>query len=121
MSNEVRVEVDWSKIPREIKTKALTAQTTLDLAIINDTDQFVPMRQGILAKSVISASKIGSGRIVYDTPYARHLYYGINVRTGRTFNISKLKHPKATAGWFDVAKAAYLEKWIRQVEEVMKK
>lgn len=114
----VEIKVDWKGIERTLKSKKLDAQTVLDLQIIHDTDPFVPMRQGTMAGSAMLSSEIGKGKIVYDTPYARHLYYGINVKTGRPFEYSKAKHPKACERWVDASKALYLDKWVKKVREV---
>ena len=115
---KVEVKVDWKSIERVLKSKKLDAQTVLDLQIISDTDPFVPMRQGTLAGSAMLSSEIGKGLIVYDMPYARHLYYGINVHSGKPFEYSKSKHPKACERWVEASKALYLDKWVRKVREV---
>lgn len=57
-------------------------QKFLDSEFIRITDPYVPFdeaslyaRPGRLRDSVIIASDIGSGKVVYDTPYARYHYY----------------------------------------------
>ena len=95
------------------------AQELLDLAFIKDTDPFVPMRQGTLASSALRSTDIGSGEIVYDTPYARHMYYGVHYKTGRPFKFSTAKHPLACKEWAQASANANLDKWKRQVKEVL--
>lgn len=113
----VEVLVDWAKINMDMRRRKATAQAILDLAIIHDTDPLVPMRQGTLAGSAMLSSKVGKGIIVYDTPYARHLYYGINVKNGKKFTYSRAKHPRATERWVEVSKSLYLDKWVKQVRD----
>lgn len=51
-------------------------QKTVDAAVIRECFPYVPFDEGILAGSANTATEIGSGEVVYDTPYARYLYYG---------------------------------------------
>ena len=122
MSNTIRIAVDVSAI--DTRTEKLSssrnrAQEVLDLAVMKDTDPFVPMRQGTLASSVLRSTKVGSGEVVYDTPYARHMYYGVHYRTGTPFKYSTLKHPLACKEWVNASKAVNMEKWKKEVKEVL--
>ena len=117
----VEVHIDWNRIRNEAKEKKLTAQKALDNAIIEDTDPFVPFREGTLSRSVTRASRVGEGEIVWDTPYARHMYYGVHYLTGTPFVYNRFSHPLATERWFEHAKSAYLEKWRREVEEIFRR
>ena len=51
-------------------------QKVIDKAIIDYSLPYCPFDTGTLANSPYTASVIGSGEIVYRTPYARYLYYG---------------------------------------------
>lgn len=95
------------------------AQYLLDSQIVQDTSPFTPFRTGTLDSSVMRATDLGSGQIVYDTPYARHMYYGVHCRTGKPFNFNKKFHPLATQEWIEASKAVYLEKWTNTVREIM--
>ena len=90
-----------------------TAQQWLDKRVVQDTDKFVPMDIGMLAGSPRRATEFGSGKVVYDTPYARRQYYGVN------FNFSRDKHPNATHHWFEKAKSIFLKYWVSGVARVM--
>lgn len=98
----------------ELKANAAKAQHVLDSSIIRDTDPFVPMDTGMLARSAETASAIGKGEIVYDTPYARRIYYGLEL------HISKLHHPNASVLWFQQSKAMHEKRWIAEVERILK-
>lgn len=52
-------------------------QQAIDNAVISYNMQFCPWETGTLAKSPYSASPPGGGKVVYNTPYARYLYYGL--------------------------------------------
>ena len=49
-------------------------QQCIDRAVLFYNDAYVPMASGAYKNSGISATKIGSGRVVYDVPYARQRY-----------------------------------------------
>lgn len=104
--NGVTLELNLSRFGTQYKA----AQVWLDNEVLKDTDPFVPMDTGMLVKSGIRGTEIGSGLIKYDAPYARPLYYGSE------FNFNITKHPKAQAFWFEGAKAVHKDKWIRGVK-----
>lgn len=122
MSNAIKIEFDISAIDtlkEKLSSRRDKAQEVLDLAVMKDTDPFVPMRQGTLASSVLRSTNAGSGEVVYDTPYARHMYYGVHYRTGTPFKYSTLKHPLACKEWVKASKAVNMEKWKKEVKEVL--
>ena len=122
MSNTIKIEFDIScmdTLKEKLTSRRNKAQEVLDLAVMKDTDPFVPMRQGTLASSVLRSTNAGSGEVVYDTPYARHMYYGVHYRTGKPFKYSTLKHPLACKEWVKSSKAVNMEKWKKEVKEVL--
>lgn len=95
-------------------TKYSRAQKYLDNEVLKDSAPYVPMRTGNLMNSGITGTQIGSGKVVYNAPYAKAMYYG------KSLNFSKDKHPQACAQWFEKAKAAKKEDWIKGVRRVVK-
>ena len=51
-------------------------QQVIDKSVIDWCQQYTPWDTGTLAQSAYAATTIGSGRVVYRTPYARYQYYG---------------------------------------------
>ena len=51
-------------------------QMAIDNAVIRYCMPYVPFETGTLAQSPYRASPPGSGQVIYETPYARYLYYG---------------------------------------------
>ena len=90
------------------------AQKFLDNEVLKDCDPYVPMRTGFLVKSGITGTKIGSGKVIYNAPYSRKVYYGLHM------NFSKKKHPQACAQWFEKAKAAKKDHWIASAKKIIK-
>lgn len=88
------------------------AQAYLDSTVLKDTDKYVPMRTGILARSGILGTRIGSGVIEYIAPYAKRLYYGTHIRFGKS------RHPLAQAKWFEASKAVNKQSWLTGVRRI---
>lgn len=51
------------------------AQEFVDSEVLRRCDPFVPKDTGELIRSGIRETRLGSGRVVYRTPYARRWYY----------------------------------------------
>ncbi|MDE7399659.1 MAG: minor capsid protein [Oscillospiraceae bacterium] len=97
-----------NRIPQNVQR----AQKYLDSQVLKDTDKYVPMRTGILVKSGILGTRIGSGEVDYIAPYAKKMYYGVTIR----FN--KSRHPLACAKWFEASKAVNKRSWLAEVRRI---
>ena len=112
---------------------ASRAEKILAAQVMKDTEKYVPALTG----SLNTRTHLEGNRIVYPGPYARFLYYGKvmiypptgstwapryghKVVTDRDLVMNKSMHPNATSHWFEVSKAANLEKWERVAERAMK-
>jgi hypothetical protein len=118
-----------------------TAQRWLDSEVLKDCTPYVPRLTGALEQSGIFGTVIGSGEIVYNSPYARYQYYGkvmvdpetgaagfltsdgwfsrpgvAKMLTSRDLTYSTQSHPKATRMWFEVAKSINKPKWLAGVK-----
>lgn len=83
-------------------------QYTVDNQVIKDSNFYVPTDQHYLEESALLHSDLGSGRVVWQTPYARRLYYNPQ------YNFSTDVNKNARGLWFEAAKANKKEKWIEQ-------
>ena len=81
-------------------------QRTIDSDILRLTEPYVPFDTGMLARSAVTATDIGSGVIVFDTPYARRQYY-TNNGSGRRGRL-----------WFERMKADHRDEILRHAAEV---
>jgi len=88
-----------------LKASAKIAQRWLDNEVLKDCTPYVPRITGALERSGISGTVIGSGEVVYNSPYAKRQYYGY-------FNHSAQSHPQASREWFEVAKASNKAVWL---------
>lgn len=97
-------------------------QKFIDSECIRRMGPYTPMLNSPLMKSATIGTKIGSGIIKQNTPYARYQYYGklmVSSITGSSYakagekkvltdtdlKYNKSRHPKAGAFWFERMKA----------------
>lgn len=105
------VDVDLKGVIERINKKLEMGQETIDTEVIKGGNYFAPEDRSNLIQSAIRSSKIGSGQVVWDTPYAKKLYYNPQ------YNFSKDKNPNAQGLWFEAGKARFLNDWIQAVQE----
>ena len=109
---DFKLEFDVSKfINQKLDPRAEFAQKWLDNEVLKDCGPYVPVRSGDLFRSGITATKIGSGKVEYNMPYARRVYYGNHIK----FNN---KQPKSCAFWFEKAKGVNKDKWLGGVKKI---
>lgn len=113
-------------------------QKAVDASVIRECFPYVPFDEGVLAGSANTATKVGSGEVIYDTPGARYLYYGEvwgpNIPkvengeivgywsppekhpTGKKLQYSTEKNPMAGSHWFDRAMADHKEDILKEAQ-----
>lgn len=111
---ETKININASAIKSDISAGAKKAQTGLDSLVLQDSNYFVPLKTGTLQKSGIINTRLGSGEVVWRTPYARRLYYEYKKPAYQA-------NPNACSKWFEAAKARWLDKWVRFVNEYIKR
>ena len=114
MSVSYKFHINTQSCIGRISKKYSAAQKFLDSEVLRDSAPYVPMRTGNLMQSGATGTVIGSGKVVYNAPYAKRMYYGVS------FHFSKDKHPQACAQWFEKAKAAKKDAWLKGVNKIMK-
>lgn len=148
MGTVIKANFNWSGqgdlLARCNLEKGGKVQQVIDKAVIDYDLQYVPMQSGTLGKSAYTATQIGSGRVVYNTPYARYLYYGqamgpnipvfeddtgIPTRyfsrpgekkhlTGKPLEYSKEMNPLAGSFWFERMKADHMKDILKEAQNV---
>lgn len=131
MKNEIRLnDKDFYKAIEE-KRKLFAVggpiQQFIDSEVLRLMVPYTPMDTGAMIQSATAGTVIGSGKIEYNSPYARYLYYGEvygpNIPkkengiivgywsppkkqpTGRPLTYSTERHPLAGKLWFERMKA----------------
>lgn len=104
-----RLDQDGKIIRAKVVQRLESVQGYLDNLIIRDSNYFCPKETSVLQKSAIINTTMGSGLLIWQTPYARKQYYG------EQLDHSKQRNPNACARWFEAAKARWYSKWVRFV------
>lgn len=129
--------------PEELKEKLGInpgghVQKVVDAAVIRECFPYLPFDEGVLAGSANTATEIGSGEVIYDTPYARYLYYGEvygpnipitengiitgywsapeKFPTGEKLEYSTEKNPQAGSHWFDRAMEDHKDEILKEAQ-----
>lgn len=110
----VKTALNSAEIKADLEATTRQVQAPLDALILQDSNFFCPIKTGTLQKSAIINSKIGNGEIIWRTPYARRQYYEYHKPPYQP-------NPNACGKWFEAAKARWLEKWVRFVNERIKR
>ena len=121
----VDIHIDTSRIDNNIRN----AQKALNMQVVVDCDEYIPMQQGALRGSVNYPDGIYGGEIAWNTPYAHYQYMGELYLTedGRSFAFRgerkyptglplQQHHPGTEDHWFDRAKQVHCEQWIDLVK-----
>ncbi len=111
MSATTRLVLNTSTLSARNNRANKQAQIYLDNEVLRDSEPYVPFASGNLARSGQRGTKIGSGKVLYNAPYARSQYYTKPRK-------STDRHPHATMHWFEKAKAVNLQKWITGAKRI---
>lgn len=124
---KAEVNLAWSRTFGKDRTQRFeNAQSFVDQKCVLFMVPYTPTLNGILFKSAALGTKIGSGQIVYASPYARFQYYGklmvssitgsawakqgeSKVLTDKPLCYNTSKQSLAGAFWFERMKADKLE------------
>ena len=109
-----KTKLSGAEIRADIEARAKRTQAPLDALILQDSNFFCPIKTGKLQQSAIINSRIGSGLLVWRTPYARRQYYEYSKPPYQP-------NPNACGKWFEAAKARWRGKWVRFANERFKR
>lgn len=98
------------------------AQKIVDSEVLRKCDPYVPMQTGMLKKSGILGTVVGSGVVEYIAPYAKRQYYtnAGNGRQGINKNNSHNVHCLRGKLWFERMKANHKDEILKKAKESMK-
>lgn len=107
----INCSLDLKPLQVMVQARGLEAggevQKYIDSEVIRLSDPYVPFDTGMLKHSAISATVIGSGVVVYNTPYASKQYYGNR-------GVKGLRGPR----WFERMKADRREDILRGAAKI---
>ncbi|QIW21329.1 minor capsid protein [Bacillus thuringiensis] len=111
---KVNIKVDTAAIEQKVLSANKKAQFALDQQVLKDSNFYAPEDTGELIRSGVRFSQPGEGHVEWSTPYSRRLYWNPQ------YSFSKDTNPNAQGLWFEAAKSAKLDDWVRIVEQKMK-
>ena len=88
------------------------AVRAVEAAVLNSCEPFVPYRTGELCRSGHASGSGAQGSVTWSASHSAKCYYA-----SRSFG--KKIHPRATARWFEAAKAADLEQWRKAAADAL--
>lgn len=123
----------FDELQEEIARACTKAEHIVAVQVKKDTSPYVPWLNGMLDRKT---DVIGNA-VIYDTPYARFLYYGkvmVDPETGSTYApkggtkvltdknlvFTTSGHAQAQSHWFEASKAENIDKWIRVADKAVK-
>lgn len=112
MTVRVRAKVDIGRAEKKVsKDNMVKGQIALAGQIVDDSEPYVPFRDGDLRGNVLIAGDGSS--ITYGMVYARAQYYGTNGK--QVFR----KYSNGGKKWYLKAKKAHLENWKKVSRSAM--
>lgn len=136
---KAKISLVWKQtFGKEQTDRFTTVQKFIDSECIRLMVPYTPMKNGILMKTAVLGTKIGSGRIFYNSPYARYQYYGklmvssangspyarqgeSKVLTNTDLQYNKSRHPQAQKMWFEAMKTYKKEQILRGAAAVVRR
>ena len=110
MRVQIDVDMNTAKVAKRMEGIGGKALLWLKNEVAKDSEPFVPLRSGILTRSVMASIRTPDDALIYNTIYARRMYYGDHYAFRRDV------HPQASARWFEKAKAIHKPKWLKGVQ-----
>lgn len=89
-------------------------QTILDSEVVRLCSPYVPVDTHTLQRSASLATDFGSGEVVYQTPYARRIYY---THKGEKAHSAKPQDRRAGKLWLERMKADCMDELKKVVEK----
>lgn len=119
----VKVSIDTNAVKMRIMAASGNAIADVSKQVLADSNEFCPEDHGVLINSSEIHSNFKKGLLVWSTPYARCLYYGLLMvdsvtgspwaRKGSTKVLTDkpLHYAKGCKLWCEKARETYSEDW----------
>lgn len=103
---QLRFKLEWRKdFKARWKKRYDSAQMYIDSEVLRQCEPMIPLRTGMLVKSGILATDIGSGLVEWNAPYAKAQYYSAR-------KVGSETGPERGPYWFERAKQVHKKHWI---------
>ncbi len=109
---ELKLDTDKAIKKRGLNENGRVQQFIDSECLRRCNDDYVPFDQHSLIASSFPATQIGSGKIKWNTPYARRLYYHPE------YNFSQEHNARAGGYWFEHMKQQYREQILAGAKRI---
>lgn len=106
----VTVQTDTRSIMDRIAENNRKATFLVTTQALKDSNKYARRQSGNLIRSSLTATDYEEGELVWNTPYAKRVYW-----TGTPL---KNKNAKARLMWADFAKSVHNKEWLKIAQEV---
>ena len=106
----VRINIDPNQCAAKVEGAWKKGLFALSSQILGDCNQYVKYQHGTLESSSYSHSKLGEGKLIWATKYAKRQYW--EIKTSLT--------PGRTWKWCETAKRKHKDTWRRQAEKALR-
>lgn len=101
------VIVNLGGVLTTIEARVKKAKFIVSQQVLKDSNHYIPADTWNLRDSSVTNSNFEDGKLIWNTPYARKLYYGVGT------NFSHDKNTNAQGEWFEKAKSVHLQEWLQ--------
>lgn len=110
-----KAELQWNDAFAKNRTQGFNkVQVFIDNEVLRLCDPYVPKDTGMLIKSGILGTVVGSGEVIYQAPYARNQYY---TNSG---NGNHNKNGLRSGFWFERMKADHKNEIFEGAKKIVK-
>jgi hypothetical protein len=108
----VRVTLDKAAVKARVEAASRKATIIVANELLKDSNYYCREDSGELKRSAIRASKLEEGKLIWNTPYAKRMYY--------IGNPVKDKNRNASLMWAQKAADNHREKYIKMAQKAVK-
>ena len=106
----VKINIDPNQIAAKVQGAFNKGLYALSAQILADCNEFCKEDQHTLIDSSLEQSKLGEGKLIWDTEYAKRQYW--EIKTSLT--------PGRTWKWCETAKRKHKDTWRRIAEKALR-
>jgi hypothetical protein len=114
----VKFNFDKNRVAASIQANCDKGIAIISNEALEDANHFARFDQGELIKSSIRASQPEKGRLVWDTPYAKRMYYTGHPVTYRPPGEKGGSNPYASLMWAHKGASANKDKYLRMLKKL---
>lgn len=125
---QINGKLEMKEIQKLLSDKGLetkgSVQKFIDSEVLRLCDPLVPLDSGKLKQSGITGTVVGSGKVTYNSPYARYQYYGKLMvgKAPKTLTDIDLQYHSGDSRrgkfWFERMKSQYKDDILRGAKKI---